>query len=397
MLEEGPANLAIHGPFCSPELFVLKTRSPSSYAERMNRRDFLEPSRLARSAGQVWGALDTWSDSQPAEPLEAFSFLRMRHQAMATDWELIVPFGTPWAMEGADATFSRIDELEDQLSVYRSHSEVSRLNQNAGKEPVPVEPGLFELLSLAARLSEETEGAFDITAGALIKVWGFLKGPRRVPGQAELAQALACVGMEHVKLNAESRTARFLRQGLEINLGAIGKGYAIDQAVAALAERGYTSSALLHGGHSSVYAIGSEPGTDLGWLVDLGHPLEPARSLGTLRLRDCAMGTSAATFRNLEHYGRKLGHILDPRTGWPATGVQSATVIAPTATQADALATAFFIMGRKQVEAYCRRHEEVGVVLLGEGSQSPEILGKPAATFQTAESNRLPPEQARPV
>ena len=304
---------------------------------------------------------------------------------MATDWEFVVPFGTPEAMDAADVVFARVDQLEDQLSVYRAHSEVSQLNQAAGQHPVMVEPRLFDLFTLAAQLTNETEGAFDITAGALIRAWGFYRGPRRVPEQHERAQALARVGMKHLLLEPASKSVRFLREGLEINLGAIGKGYAIDRAVADLRSLGNVSSALLHGGHSSVYAIGSEPGTDRGWLVSLGHPLEPGSCLGTLRLRNQAMGTSAATFQYLEHRGRKLGHILDPRVGWPASGVLSSTVVANSAAEADALATAFFITGPKKAEDFCRSHEDVGVILLVEGARRPVVFGRLQGVFRAAE------------
>jgi thiamine biosynthesis lipoprotein len=357
----------------------------------MDRRDFFDPDLLARSAGQVWSALHGLDESQPAKVQDSCSFIRFSHQAMATDWEFVVPFGTPGAMDAADVVFARVDQLEEQLSVYRAHSEVSKLNQNAWQQSVVVEAELFKLFALAARLTTETEGAFDITAGAIIRAWGFFKGPRRVPEQRERALALSRVGMKHVLLEAASSSVRFLREGIEINLGAIGKGYALDRAVADLCHQSNVSAALLHGGHSSVYAIGSEPGTESGWLVSLGHPLEPGRSLGTLRLRNQAMGTSAATFRYLEHRGHKLGHILDPRIGWPASGVSGATVVANSAAEADALATAFFIMGPKKAEAYCRSHDDVGAILLAEGASRPEVFGLLQGVFRPAEEFvRLP-------
>ena len=357
----------------------------------MDRRDFFDADLLARSAGQIWAATHGCEEEQTPEPQESCSFLRFNHQAMATDWEFIVPFGTPEAMAAADVVFARVDQLEGQLSVYRSESEVSKLNQQAWQQPVVAESGLFELFTLASRLSRETDGAFDITAGALIRAWGFYRGPRRVPEQRERALALSRVGMKNVRLDAASKSVRFLHEGLEINLGAIGKGYAIDRAMADLRARGEVSSALLHGGHSSVYAIGSEPGTDRGWLISIGHPHEPDNCLGTLRLRNQAMGTSAATFKFLEHRGRKLGHILDPRLGWPASGVSSATVVASSAAEADALATAFFILGPKKAEAYCRSREDVGVILLVDGARRPEVFGRLQGVFRPAEEPvRLP-------
>jgi thiamine biosynthesis lipoprotein len=191
--------------------------------------------------------------------------------------------------------------------------------------------------------------------------------------------------MKHVLLDKAGNTVRYLREGLEINLGAIGKGYALDHAAAELSATWGRWPALLHGGHSSVYAIGSEPGSDQGWLVSLGHPHEPGRSFGALRLRDQAMGTSATTFQYLEHQGRCLGHILDPRIGWPAAGVSHATVVAPSAAEADALATAFFILGSKKAEAYCKEHLDVGVVVLAEGASQPEVFGCLKGCFHSAE------------
>ncbi len=351
----------------------------------MERRDFIEPGNLARSAGEVWGVLQELREPHqlaPAEPTN--SYLRLRHRAMATDWELIFPFGTARALELANLALARIDDLEDQLSVYRDHSEVSQINRNAYNEPVKVEAGLFNLLTRAGALHAETGGAIDIAAGALIRAWGFFRGPRRVPEQQELATALSNAGWRHVQLNPEASTVRFLRSSVEINLGAIGKGYAIDQAIRLLRLHGDGIPALLHGGHSSVYAIGSEPGTDRGWLVEISHPLSAGASLGIVRLRDRAMGTSAATFQYFEHRGRKFGHILDPRIGWPARGIESATAIAPTAAQADALATAFFILGPRKVEEYCRMHDQVGAILLLEGGQSPEVFGAAADCFRPA-------------
>jgi thiamine biosynthesis lipoprotein len=182
--------------------------------------------------------------------------------------------------------------------------------------------------------------------------------------------------MRNVQLDADSRTVRFGRDGMEINLGSIGKGYALDRAAGLLAGTWNIRAALLHGGHSSVYAMGSEPGSRRGWAVGIRHPWEPQRRLAVVRLRDRALGTSAATFQHLEHEGRKLGHILDPRTGWPAEGVASVSVIAPTAAEADALATAFFVLGPDRARAYCETHPDIGVVLLPQGDGAyPVVLG----------------------
>ncbi len=301
--------------------------------------------------------------------------MRFQRRAMATDFEVGLPFGTASAWKAAEAALDLIDQLEAQLTVYREDSEVSLLNQRAAAEWVPVEPHLFTLLQLAQRLALETAGAFDITAGALIKTWGFFRGPRRVPDPAELADVRQRVGMQHVSLDTERGAIRYARAGLEINLGSIGKGYALDRVADLLRNQWGLSSGLLHGGHSSVYAMGTEPGDSRGWAVGLSHPWDPERRLAVLRLRDRALGSSAATFRHLEYNGRKLGHILDPRSGWPAEGMASASVVAPTAAEADGLATAFYILGVDKARDYCNRHPEIGAVLLPEGAATPVVLG----------------------
>jgi thiamine biosynthesis lipoprotein len=330
----------------------------------MNRRDFLHPRYLAQTAGQLLAAVGELEKPEFEPPPEEIALLRATRRAMATTFEVLLPYGTPGVLALAESAFDEIDRLEQQLTVYRDTSEVSRLNQLASFIPVPVEQGLFDLLALSARITEETEGAFDISTGALIKAWGFYRGPRRVPSQSERSEASSRAGMRQVVLHAEERTVRFLRPGLEINLGSIGKGYALDRAAEWLRRSGNVAAALLHGGHSSVYAIGNEPGAGRGWAVGIQHPWDLGRRLAIVRLRDQALGTSAATFQHLEYNGRKLGHILDPRTGWPAEGMASASVVAPSAAEADALATAFFILGVDKARAYCEQHPGIGAVLV---------------------------------
>jgi thiamine biosynthesis lipoprotein len=182
--------------------------------------------------------------------------------------------------------------------------------------------------------------------------------------------------MQHVVLDAETRAVHYLRPGLEINLGSIGKGYALDRVGQRLRGQCGVKSGLVHGGHSSVYAIGQGPAGERGWGVGIRHPWKPDCRLAMVWLLDRALGTSAATFQHLEYNGRKLGHILDPRSGWPAEELALASVIAPTAAQADALATAFYVLGVDRARAYCENHPDVGAILLpqGEGSE-PAVFG----------------------
>lgn len=348
----------------------------------MNRRDFLHPRQLATSAGQLLGALQESQITSNATSTDDVALLRMARQAMATTFEVLVPFGTPCAMEAAQETLDLIDRLEQQLTVYRESSEVSALNRRAAGESVVVEERLFHLLELADRLTRSTGGAYDITTGALSKAWGFFRRRGRVPSDAERHDVLERTGMHHVQLDAPARSIRFQTPGLEINLGSIGKGYALDRAAEHLRQQWEISAALLHGGQSSVYAIGSAPMDNRGWLVGIRHPWEQGRRFATARLCDRGLATSAATFQHLEYDGRKLGHILDPRTGWPAEGMASVTVIAPSAAEADALSTAFFILGVEGAREYCGTHPNVCALLLpADVNAEPVTLGTNAGLF----------------
>jgi thiamine biosynthesis lipoprotein len=346
---------------------------------------------------------------EPEAPAE-FALVRVSRRAMATTFEVAIPCGShPDPVAAATAALDLIDDLEDQMTVFRDHSEVSRLNAAAAESPVVVEERLFDLFARSAAWTRETDGAFDIATGALVKAWGFFRRQGRVPEPRERADAMARSGFRHVILNAESRTVKFRREGLEINLGAVGKGYALDRAARLLRDEWGVASALLHGGGSSVYAVGPPPGDPRGWPVRLKHPSEPGASLGTVYLRDRGLGTSAATFQFFEYKGQKLGHLLDPRTGWPASGTACACVTAPTAAEADAMSTAAFVLGAAGAERLTRLKPALAAVVLDDeasrdregaanaGRSLPVAARKPDANmhaFNFAPDSYSPPDPA---
>jgi len=240
---------------------------------------------------------------------------------------------------------------------------------------------------LAQRLGNETGGAYDVTTGALSVAWGFFKGPRRVPDPAVLADARARTGRHLLRLDPGPKTVAFARPGVLINLGSIGKGYAVDRAAAVFRDHWWPTSALVHGGRSSLFALGSPPGR-LGdrWEVAQRNPFRPDVPLGRLRLRNRGLGTSGTDFQRFEEGGRAFGHILDPRTGAPAQGPAGVTVLAPTATEADALSTAFFLLGRDAAAGYVQTHPEIAAVFVEQGPAdgSPRVttLGLAASDFE---------------
>jgi thiamine biosynthesis lipoprotein len=339
----------------------------------MNRRRFLRSQQFAGAAL----AAPPQDEPCPGD----LTLIRVSRRAMATTFEIALPLGTRDAVAAAEDALDLIDDLEDQLTVYREHSEMSRLNARAAAGPVPVEPGLFDLLAHAAALSRDTAGAFDIATGALIKAWGFHARDGRMPTPAERAAALAASGMKHVALDAAAGTVAFRRTGLELNFGAIGKGYALDRAASLLREKWGVRSALLHGGGSSVLAVGVPPTDARGWAVAVRHPWDDATTLGTVRLADRALGTSAATFQYFVYNNWKYGHLLDPRTGWPADGTSSASVLAPTAAAADALSTAFFVLGAAPAAEFCRPRPDLAAVVLPADAAVPRVIGLPPALY----------------
>jgi len=269
-------------------------------------------------------------------------------EAMGCRFEIVfnageVPEATALAIDALDL----IDEIEGRFTVYRDTSELARINASAPGQWQEVSPEVCGLLVRARELHELTAGSFDMASGAIVRTWGFLQRQGRTPAADVLATALAASGMQHVEIDTAARCVRFLRSGVELNPGAIGKGWAVDRALERLGAAG-VPSVLVHGGSSSVRARGIQ-GPDLpgrrGWRVGLRHPLRPARRLATLTLLDQALGTSGSGTQFYVDRGRRIGHILDPRTGLPAEGVHSATVIAPTAADADALATALYVLG----------------------------------------------------
>jgi len=352
-------------------------------SRKSSRRDFLKGKAAIDAVADLAqqtvppGGPDRWPTEAPDESY----LIRVSRRAMACEFEVFLNAGqyeggTEAALEALDL----VEALEAQMTVFRPGSEISRLNAACADGPTEVEPRLFELLEAALRLHAETQGAFDITSAPLWKVWGFAQRAGTVPSEEELAGAIQSVGSHLVELDRARHTARFRQPGVELNLGAIGKGYALDRAAEVLAAAG-VNDFLLHGGQSSVLARGSRVATrpaspeadPFGWVVGVGHPVRRGKRLAELRLRDRALATSGSATQHFRYRGRRYGHVLDPRTGRPAEGVLSATVVAPSAARADALSTAFYVMGAESALEYCRSRPELAAVLVLPGAHGAGI------------------------
>ena len=271
-----------------------------------------------------------------------------RH-AMATRFEIVLHGEDESGLRAAgEEALDEISALSAQLNFHSADSDLSRINAGAALGPVPVEPGLFRLLQEAKRIHEQSGGAFDITVAPLMRCWGVWGGERRVPTAGELAKAHDFVGMGLIHLDEESFTVQFERPEVQIDLGAIGKGYALEEANRLLREAG-VSSALLHGGTSSVCAIGTPPG-EPHWRIAIKHPnpntSEPAgpeQLVAVAGLRDESLGVSSGLGRAFEQRGELYGHVLDPRCGRPTQNALLAAVVLPSGTAADAWSTALLV------------------------------------------------------
>jgi thiamine biosynthesis lipoprotein len=322
----------------------------------------------ARTVPRRWPSPAT----APARPFEPDrSWIRIQRRAMACRFEITLDGRDARFVPAAHAALDLVDAIEAQLTVFRGTSELVHLNQHAATAPVPCDRALFALLQRCAELSAATDEAFDITTTPLSRCWGFLRRAGRLPSAEEIAAARAVVGMRHVALAPDTASVAFTRPGVELNLNAVGKGYALDRIAVTLRDAG-VRHALLSAGQSSVLAIG---GRDRGWPIDLVSSRRDT-PLARVWLRDAALGTSGAGEQFVVVDGRRYGHVLDPRTGWPAEAVLSATVACDSAADADALSTAFLVAGPALADRFCRAHANVlALVTPDDDSSATFVIG----------------------
>ena len=295
--------------------------------------------------------------------------------AMATRFELVLHGENATHLRGAgEAALKEVEHLEARLSLYQPSSEIARVNALAAREPVRVSPSVFGLLQHARQLQAGSGGAFDITVAPLVRCWGFMHGTGRLPEPAEIEEARRRCGMAHVMLDEKNYSVRFDQEGVMIDLGAIGKGYAIDCAAETLREAGVTS-ALLHGGTSTVYGLGAPPDAE-GWKIAITPaPSQPSRQI-TVVLRDNALSVSAVWGKSFEAGGKTFGHVIDPRTGWPVNNAVQAAVALPSATETDALSTALLVLGLDGRDTLSRLRPDMRALVMGPAEQGFRVASR---------------------
>ena len=285
---------------------------------------------------------------------------RFYHQAMATTFEvIIVEEDASYAGQAARAAFDEVDRLEAELSRFLENSDVSRINNLPANRPLQLGLPAFECLQISARMCAETNEAFDVTVGTLLNCWRAGDGMPRKSSEEQLNFAREHTGMHLLKLDEAEHTIRLLTSHVQIDLGGIGKGYAVDR-MAELLRQWSINTALIGGGYSSVLAFGSPPAMK-GWPITLSNPANRKQTLAHLHFQNGSLSASGL---------RKGHHIIDPRTAQPVKDKLAAWASAADAATADALSTAFMVMAPEEIRNYCLHHPDVlAMVILQDGDK----------------------------
>ncbi|MEO2053522.1 MAG: FAD:protein FMN transferase [Allomuricauda sp.] len=242
-----------------------------------------------------------------------------------------------------DEAVSEIQRIEKIISSWDESSETSLINKNAGIKPVKVSPELFGLIERSIRISALTDGAFDITYASMDQIWKFDGSMKAMPNESDIKKSIAKIGYQKIILDAEKSTVYLPEPGMKIGFGAIGKGYAADRAKKLLVSKGVKGGIINASGDLTTWGTKV---TGEKWLVGITNPLNKERVFGWLPIVESAVATSGNYEKYITLNDKKYSHIIDPRTGYPTSGISSVSIFAKQAEVCDALATAVFILGR---------------------------------------------------
>lgn len=257
---------------------------------------------------------------------------------------VVLPYGQDAELKGAsDLVEAAMSELENKFSLFNPTSEVARLNASAGLAPMPVSAETINVLLLAKYYYKMSDGAFDVTVGPLMRLWGFSAGktPLQLPDKQQIEEVLKKIGTQHIIIT--ETMAGIDRQGVQIDLSRIAKGYAVDVSCHRLLAHGFQNSLVNLGG--IIRCLG-DPGGQECWRVAVKNPFKPSENLGVLLLKNGHAVATAGNYKRFVTIGQHFySDIIDPRSGSPVEGMASVTVISPSAAEADALSTALFVLG----------------------------------------------------
>ena len=291
------------------------------------------------------------------------SLITAAAEAMATRFEVALHGYSPARLEAAAGeALEEIVRIESLLSRFQPTSQIAHCNARAAHEPVPVSPEVFALLRRCGELTEATNGAFDVTVAPLMNCWRFTDDTHAMPSESAIAAALAVSGMDKMQLDEDEFSVQFAREGVSLDLGSVGKGYALECAAALLVENEFENF-LIHGGTSTVASHGTQPGGSP-WRIAIEHPDENEPPLLTVALHDESVSVSGLGGKSfIDADGVKHGHVINPRTGRAGQGAAVAAVVCKSATESDARATALLVdaaVGENSPFAWLRAEEVNG-------------------------------------
>ena len=307
---------------------------------------------LAWTCCHLFALARTLECADKKEPVQLFRFEESRTSMACTYTVVVYGPARDQLPLITTAALDEVDRIDDLMSNYKAESPLSKINRQADKAPVAVEPELFRFLQRCVRYSRESDGAFDITVGPLMKAWGFFRGEGRIPWSFELWYVMRKVGYQHLLLNEEHRSVQFERSGMELDLGGIAKGYAVDRVVELLKEN-KIERAFVSAGGSTLYGLGTPPDMP-GWEVKLQDPIHPhdrTKSAATVMLKNRSLSVSGNYEKFFNVRGKTYSHIMDPRTGHPVENMLSVAVLSQTGTDGDALDNMFYVQGLEKGKA----------------------------------------------
>lgn len=282
----------------------------------------------------------------------------------------IVDTDSASAEANIDAVIAEVTRIEDLISDWRSYTQVSKVNQYAGIKPVKVDKEVFELTERAIRLSEQTNGAFDISFAAMDRIWKFDGSMTAMPSPEAIKKSVAKVGYKNIILNKKESTIFLKLKGMKIGFGALGEGYAADQCKAMMMAKGVQAGIINGSGDMNTW--GKRPDGS-NWNIGITDPTDTDRFFAIVPLDSGAVVTSGSYEKFVIFNGKRYAHIINPKTGYPATGLSSVTVFGPSAELANGLSTSIMVMGKR-----------AGLKLLKQFSQMSAILIEDAGTYVTS-------------
>jgi len=255
----------------------------------------------------------------------------------------------------------RLNQIDFLFSNYREDSVLTKVNLNASISPVSVPAEFINLTEQSVYFSELTKGAFDITVGNLFELWKKSSKTHQMPEKSQIESALKCTGYKKILLDKTNNTVSFDSNCLELDFGAIGKGYAVDEVVKIVKSRGIKKGLINFGGN--IYALDKQTG-EKGWEVGVNDPFNKSSVVDFIKIDNLGVATSGDYEKYFLINGKRYSHIIDPHTGYPVENLSSVTVLADSATKADALSTAFSVMGKNKTENFAEKNKVAGVMII---------------------------------